>query len=110
MTSSMLSVGAVQLTKRLINQGIGAYRDDNAKPWILPVVKKVSEHESIALMHVWHLQPHSRLHSGVPSISPATPDPDHPRFPPQRDHQATLLTSLFSTASRPTRSFEMIPT
>jgi aspartate aminotransferase len=23
------------------SQGIGAYRDDNAKPWILPVVKKV---------------------------------------------------------------------
>ena len=22
-------------------QGIGAYRDDNAKPWVLPVVKKV---------------------------------------------------------------------
>lgn len=25
-----------------IDLGIGAYRDDNAKPWILPVVKKVS--------------------------------------------------------------------
>lgn len=24
-----------------IDLGIGAYRDDNAKPWILPVVKKV---------------------------------------------------------------------
>lgn len=25
-----------------VDLGIGAYRDDNAKPWILPVVKKVS--------------------------------------------------------------------
>lgn len=24
-----------------VDLGIGAYRDDNAKPWILPVVKKV---------------------------------------------------------------------
>ena len=25
-----------------VDLGIGAYRDDNAKPWVLPVVKKVS--------------------------------------------------------------------
>ena len=25
-----------------INLGVGAYRDDNSKPWVLPVVKKVS--------------------------------------------------------------------
>lgn len=25
-----------------IDLGIGAYRDDNAKPWVLPVVKQVS--------------------------------------------------------------------
>lgn len=25
-----------------VDLGIGAYRDDNAKPWILPVVKHVS--------------------------------------------------------------------
>lgn len=25
-----------------VDLGIGAYRDDTAKPWILPVVKKVS--------------------------------------------------------------------
>ena len=24
-----------------INLGVGAYRDDNNKPWVLPVVKKV---------------------------------------------------------------------
>ncbi len=24
-----------------VDVGIGAYRDDNAKPWVLPVVKKV---------------------------------------------------------------------
>lgn len=25
-----------------VDLGIGAYRDDNAKPWVLPVVKEVS--------------------------------------------------------------------
>ncbi len=25
-----------------VDLGIGAYRDDNAKPWVLPVVKKVN--------------------------------------------------------------------
>jgi aspartate aminotransferase len=24
-----------------VDVGVGAYRDDNAKPWVLPVVKKV---------------------------------------------------------------------
>lgn len=35
----------VQITQQLLIycfQGIGAYRDENAKPWVLPVVKKVS--------------------------------------------------------------------
>jgi aspartate aminotransferase len=27
--------------KEKVDLGIGAYRDDNAKPWVLPVVKKV---------------------------------------------------------------------
>lgn len=27
-----------------VDLGIGAYRDNNAKPWVLPVVKKVSLH------------------------------------------------------------------
>lgn len=26
-----------------VDLGIGAYRDDNARPWVLPVVKKVSQ-------------------------------------------------------------------
>lgn len=30
-----------------VDLGIGAYRDDNAKPWILPVIKKVC-------VCVWH--------------------------------------------------------
>ena len=25
-----------------VNLGIGAYRDDDGKPWVLPVVRKVS--------------------------------------------------------------------
>jgi len=27
--------------KNKVDLGIGAYRDDNAKPWVLPVVKQV---------------------------------------------------------------------
>jgi len=26
-----------------VNLGVGAYRDDQDKPWVLPVVKKVSD-------------------------------------------------------------------
>lgn len=29
-----------------VDLGIGAYRDDNAKPWVLPVVKKVCRDDS----------------------------------------------------------------
>jgi aspartate aminotransferase, cytoplasmic len=28
-----------------VDLGIGAYRDDNGKPWILPVVKKVNSYQ-----------------------------------------------------------------
>lgn len=28
--------------EKKVDLGIGAYRDDNAKPWVLPVVRKVS--------------------------------------------------------------------
>ena len=27
-----------------VDLGIGAYRDNNAKPWVLPVVKQVCQH------------------------------------------------------------------
>ena len=30
-------------SKEKVDLGIGAYRDDNAKPWVLPVIKKVSD-------------------------------------------------------------------
>lgn len=33
-------------SEKKVDLGIGAYRDDNAKPWVLPVVKKVHEKES----------------------------------------------------------------
>lgn len=29
--------------EKKVDLGIGAYRDDNAKPWVLPVVKKVHQ-------------------------------------------------------------------
>jgi aspartate aminotransferase len=28
--------------EKKVNLGVGAYRDDNGKPWVLPVIKKVS--------------------------------------------------------------------
>ena len=31
--------------EKKVDLGIGAYRDNNAKPWVLPVVKKVGECE-----------------------------------------------------------------
>lgn len=34
-----------------VDLGIGAYRDDNAKPWVLPVVKKVSLLPRLAMRH-----------------------------------------------------------
>ena len=34
-----------------VDLGIGAYRDNNAKPWILPVVKKVRREFSSVLRH-----------------------------------------------------------
>lgn len=30
--------------EKKVDLGVGAYRDDNAKPWVLPVVKKVCTH------------------------------------------------------------------
>lgn len=32
--------------EKKVDLGIGAYRDNNAKPWVLPVVKKVCETQS----------------------------------------------------------------
>jgi aspartate aminotransferase len=32
---------------RKVDLGIGAYRDDNAKPWVLPVVRAVSRMDAI---------------------------------------------------------------
>jgi aspartate aminotransferase len=32
-----------------VDLGIGAYRDDNAKPWILPVVKKVIHFQRVCV-------------------------------------------------------------
>ena len=35
-----------------VNLGVGAYRDDDGKPWVLPVVQKVRIYASSSL---WHL-------------------------------------------------------
>lgn len=34
-----------------VDLGIGAYRDDNAKPWVLPVVRKVSQSIRVPFIH-----------------------------------------------------------
>ncbi|KMU91281.1 aspartate aminotransferase [Coccidioides immitis H538.4] len=38
-----------------VDLGIGAYRDDNAKPWILPVVRKVTTFQTISGTGAVHL-------------------------------------------------------
>ena len=35
-----------------VDLGIGAYRDDHAKPWVLPVVKKVMSTKRCHASHV----------------------------------------------------------
>lgn len=35
-----------------VDLGIGAYRDNNAKPWVLPVVKKVIDIQSVILLKI----------------------------------------------------------
>lgn len=37
--------------EKKVDLGIGAYRDDNAKPWVLPVVKQV-RHDVQQLNHL----------------------------------------------------------
>jgi len=37
-----------------VNLGVGAYRDDDNKPWVLPVVKKVMCHLRISLCKLSH--------------------------------------------------------
>ena len=40
-------------SEKKVDLGIGAYRDNNAKPWVLPVVKKVIHAASIKLIPLW---------------------------------------------------------
>lgn len=40
--------------EKKVDLGIGAYRDDNAKPWILPVVKAVCFARSAAVLEHCH--------------------------------------------------------
>ena len=44
-------------TNAFFPQGIGAYRDNNAKPWVLPVVKKVTSFFSSSSVHDVHALP-----------------------------------------------------
>jgi aspartate/tyrosine/aromatic aminotransferase len=44
------SYAADPAVEQKINLGVGAYRDDSGKPWVLPVVKKVLFHVSVAYL------------------------------------------------------------
>ena len=45
-----------------INLGVGAYRDDDSKPWVLPVVKKVCQFPDIT-WRLFLMQARYRLHT-----------------------------------------------
>jgi len=38
----LMAAYKADLFEQKVDLGIGAYRDDNARPWVLPVVKKVN--------------------------------------------------------------------
>jgi hypothetical protein len=44
-----------------VNLGVGAYRDDDAKPWVLPVVKKVVQNSSYIPHPLTSIQGHRPL-------------------------------------------------
>jgi len=44
-----------------VNLGVGAYRDDDNKPWVLPVVKKVCDILDVTLP--FPMQTSYRLHT-----------------------------------------------
>jgi hypothetical protein len=50
LTASFVADAAVA---EKINLGVGAYRDDSGKPWVLPVVKKVSRLSVAPLLLLW---------------------------------------------------------
>jgi aspartate aminotransferase len=41
---SLIAAHKADTFENKVDLGVGAYRDDNAKPWVLPVVKKVRPH------------------------------------------------------------------
>lgn len=47
-----------------VDLGIGAYRDDNAKPWVLPVVKQVGLTLELIASQLYKLTPSLRLMRG----------------------------------------------
>ena len=40
--------------EKKVDLGVGAYRDDNGQPWILPVVKKVRNPSLVAVLFCPH--------------------------------------------------------
>ena len=62
-----------------VDLGIGAYRDDNAKPWVLPVVKQVCENENMA---GFVKLPLTKVFAGGPETTRRSRP--QPRVPPHR--------------------------
>lgn len=59
-----------------VDLGIGAYRDDNAKPWVLPVVKQVSYiHSIINTSHQLTTSPRPTNSSATTPISTTNTSP-----------------------------------
>lgn len=44
---SLVAAYEADTSKDKVDLGVGAYRDENAKPWILPVVRKVRDVEKL---------------------------------------------------------------
>ena len=75
---SLISAYKADTFDKKVDLGVGAYRDDNAKPWVLPVVKKVAP--APAHLGVWGLQL-TRRSGGRNSSRRPRPEP---RIPPHR--------------------------
>jgi hypothetical protein len=70
-----------------VDLGIGAYRDDNAKPWVLPVVKKVrlSNLELFKMLVIHQLNLHVlTITSLLGRRSPPQRPQSQPRVPAHR--------------------------
>ena len=53
-TFSLIAAHKADTFGKKVDLGVGAYRDDSAKPWVLPVVKKVRAYSPRLFIHIRH--------------------------------------------------------